>query len=66
MAIALVGAVDDARPGGLPPLVKLRASSPPRRSRWREVRVDNMTLPFVDPLELGDWGTRSRSSGWSR
>src|SRR5215208_3640734 len=56
IAIALVGAVDDARPGGLHPLVKLigqlAAAAIPV---WCEVRVTNVTLPFVDPLQLGDW-----------
>ena len=56
IAIALVGAVDDARPGGLHPLVKLvgqfAAAAIPV---WCEVRVTNVTLPFIDPLELGDW-----------
>jgi UDP-GlcNAc:undecaprenyl-phosphate/decaprenyl-phosphate GlcNAc-1-phosphate transferase len=48
--------VDDARPGGLHPLVKLvgqfAAAAIPV---WCEVRVTNVTLPFIDPLELGDW-----------
>jgi UDP-GlcNAc:undecaprenyl-phosphate GlcNAc-1-phosphate transferase len=56
IAIALVGAVDDARPGGLHPLVKLvgqfAAAAIPV---WCEVRVTNVTLPFIDPLQLGDW-----------
>jgi UDP-GlcNAc:undecaprenyl-phosphate/decaprenyl-phosphate GlcNAc-1-phosphate transferase len=57
LAIALVGGVDDARPGGLHPLVKLlgqfAAAAIPV---WCDVRVENVTLPFVDPLELGAWG----------
>ncbi len=57
IAIALVGAVDDARPGGLHPLVKLigqfAAAAIPV---WCEVRVTDMTLPFVDPIDLGNWG----------
>ena len=39
---------------------------PPSRSR-RGVCVDHVTLPFVDPIELGEpRARRSRSSGWSR
>jgi UDP-GlcNAc:undecaprenyl-phosphate/decaprenyl-phosphate GlcNAc-1-phosphate transferase len=57
IAIALVGAVDDAKPGGLHPFVKLAgqfaAAAVPVFS---EVRVENVTLPFVEPLDLGDWG----------
>ncbi|MBA3263761.1 MAG: undecaprenyl/decaprenyl-phosphate alpha-N-acetylglucosaminyl 1-phosphate transferase [Thermoleophilaceae bacterium] len=57
MAIALVGALDDARQGGLHPLVKLigqfAAAAIPV---WCDVRVENMTLPFVDPIDLGAWG----------
>lgn len=56
VAVALVGAIDDARPGGLHPLVKLvgqfAAAAIPV---WCDVRVENVTLPFVDPLQLGDW-----------
>jgi len=57
VAITLVGAVDDALDGGLPPLVKLvgqfGAALIPVAS---DVRVENVTLPFVGPLQLGDWG----------
>jgi UDP-GlcNAc:undecaprenyl-phosphate GlcNAc-1-phosphate transferase len=57
VAVALVGAVDDARPGGLPPLVKLLgqlgAAAIPVFSG---VYVENVTLPFVEPLSLGNWG----------
>jgi UDP-GlcNAc:undecaprenyl-phosphate/decaprenyl-phosphate GlcNAc-1-phosphate transferase len=57
IAIALIGAADDARPGGLHPIVKLAgqfaAASIPV---WCDVRVENMTLPFVDPIDLGAWG----------
>jgi UDP-GlcNAc:undecaprenyl-phosphate GlcNAc-1-phosphate transferase len=57
LAIALVGAIDDARPGGLTPALKLAgqfaAAAIPVVS---EVRVENMTLPFIDPIELGTWG----------
>ncbi len=56
-AIALIGAVDDIREGGLSPLVKLAgqfaAAAIPVAA---EVRVENVTLPFVSPLDLGDWG----------
>ncbi len=56
-AIAVIGAVDDVRDGGLPPLVKfagqLGAAAIPVAA---EVRVENITLPFVSPLDLGDWG----------
>ena len=57
VAIALIGAVDDAKEGGLSPFVKLAgqfaAAAIPVMA---EVRVENITLPFVDPLDLGDWG----------
>ncbi|HVD58773.1 MAG TPA: MraY family glycosyltransferase [Thermoleophilaceae bacterium] len=57
IAIALIGAVDDARPDGLHPFVKLvgqfAAAAIPV---FCEVRVENMTLPFIDPVELGSWG----------
>jgi UDP-GlcNAc:undecaprenyl-phosphate GlcNAc-1-phosphate transferase len=57
IAIALIGAVDDAKPGGLHPLVKLvgqfAAAAIPV---WCDVRVENLTLPFVDPIDLGAWG----------
>jgi UDP-GlcNAc:undecaprenyl-phosphate GlcNAc-1-phosphate transferase len=57
IAIALIGAVDDARPGGLHPFVKLvgqfAAAAIPV---WCDVRVENLTLPFVDPIDLGAWG----------
>ena len=58
VAIALVGALDDWRPGGLPPLVKLAgqfgAAAIPVAAG---VKVTNITLPFVEPLQLGNWGT---------
>jgi len=57
VAIALIGAADDALPRGLPPFVKLlgqfAAAAIPVLS---DVRVENVTLPFVHPLDLGDWG----------
>lgn len=56
-AIALVGAVDDIQEGGLSPLVKLvgqfAAAALPVVA---DVRVENITLPFVDPVDLGNWG----------
>ena len=56
IAIALVGAVDDARPGGLHPLVKLAGQfAAAAIPVWCDVRVSNVTLPFIDPLQLGDW-----------
>jgi UDP-GlcNAc:undecaprenyl-phosphate GlcNAc-1-phosphate transferase len=57
IAIALIGAVDDARPGGLHPLVKLAGQfAAAAIPVWSEVRVENMTLPFIDPIDLGSWG----------
>jgi UDP-GlcNAc:undecaprenyl-phosphate GlcNAc-1-phosphate transferase len=57
IAIALVGAVDDARPNGLHPLVKLAGQfAAAAIPVWSEVRVENMTLPFIDPVDLGAWG----------
>jgi UDP-GlcNAc:undecaprenyl-phosphate GlcNAc-1-phosphate transferase len=57
IAFTLVGAVDDVKEGGLNPFVKfacqLAAAAIPV---WSEVRVENVTLPFVDPLDLGNWG----------
>ena len=44
-------------PGGLPPFVKLAgqfgAAAIPV---WCEVRVENVTLPFIEPFQLGDSG----------
>ncbi len=57
IAIAIVGAVDDWREGGLHPAVKLAgqfaAAAIPVAAG---VYVDHVTLPFVDPIGLGDWG----------
>ncbi len=49
--------MDDAREGGLPPAVKLAgqfvaALIPVAAGVW----VENVTLPFVDPVDLGEWG----------
>ena len=56
-AITLIGAIDDTLDGGLPPFVKLAgqfaAAAIPVAA---EVRVENVTLPFLEPLDLGDWG----------
>jgi UDP-GlcNAc:undecaprenyl-phosphate GlcNAc-1-phosphate transferase len=56
IAIALVGALDDVRPGGLHPLVKLAgqfgAAAIPV---WSGVHPETMTLPFLDPIDLGGW-----------
>ncbi len=57
VAIALIGAVDDARPGGLHPFVKLAGQfAAAAIPVWSEVRVENVTLPFIDPIDLGAWG----------
>src|ERR671914_1387663 len=57
IAIALIGAVDDARPGGLHPLVKLAGQfAAAAIPVWCDVRVENLTLPFVDPIDLGACG----------
>ena len=56
IAIALVGAVDDARPDGLHPLVKLAGQfAAAAIPVWCDVRVENVTLPFIDPITLGNW-----------
>jgi UDP-GlcNAc:undecaprenyl-phosphate GlcNAc-1-phosphate transferase len=56
-AITLVGAIDDARPGGLHPVVKLLGQfAAALIPVVCEVRVENITLPFVEPLDLGAWG----------
>ncbi|MGH2762312.1 MAG: glycosyltransferase family 4 protein [Thermoleophilaceae bacterium] len=57
LAITLVGAVDDARPNGLHPLVKLAGQfAAAAIPVWSEVRVENVTLPFIEPVDLGAWG----------
>ena len=56
-AIALIGAVDDARDGGLSPPVKLAGQfAAAAIPVFADVRVENITLPFVDPIDLGNWG----------
>ena len=51
IAITLVGAIDDIRPGGLHPALKLvgqfAAAAIPV---FADVRVENLTLPFIDPI----------------
>ncbi len=57
LAIALVGTVDDFRDGGLHPAVKLAGQfGAGAIAVAGGVYVENMTLPFVDPVHLGDWG----------
>jgi UDP-GlcNAc:undecaprenyl-phosphate GlcNAc-1-phosphate transferase len=56
LAITFVGAADDTIKGGLPPFVKLAGQfAAALIPVLADVRVTNMTLPFVDPLSLGDW-----------
>jgi UDP-GlcNAc:undecaprenyl-phosphate/decaprenyl-phosphate GlcNAc-1-phosphate transferase len=56
-AIALIGAVDDALDHGLSPPIKLAGQfAAAAIPVFSGVRVENVTLPFVDPLDLGDWG----------
>jgi UDP-GlcNAc:undecaprenyl-phosphate GlcNAc-1-phosphate transferase len=56
IAIALVGAVDDVRPGGLHPLVKLAGQfAAAAIPVWSGVHPETMTLPFLDPIDLGGW-----------
>jgi UDP-GlcNAc:undecaprenyl-phosphate/decaprenyl-phosphate GlcNAc-1-phosphate transferase len=57
IAITIVGAIDDIRPGGLHPAVKLAGQfAAAAIPVFSEVRVENMTLPFIEPIYLGDWG----------
>ena len=57
IAIALIGAIDDWKPGGLHPAVKLAGQfAAAAIPVFCEVRVDEMTLPFIEPFQLGDWG----------
>ena len=54
VAIALIGAADDTIQGGLPPFVKLTGQfAAALIPVVCDVRVENVTLPFVEPLELG-------------
>jgi UDP-GlcNAc:undecaprenyl-phosphate/decaprenyl-phosphate GlcNAc-1-phosphate transferase len=57
IAIAFVGAVDDVKDGGLNPFVKFAGQfAAAAIPVWSDVRVENVTLPFVEPLDLGGWG----------
>ena len=57
IAITLVGAIDDIRPGGLNPALKLAGQlAAAAIPVFAEVRVENMTLPFIEPIDLGNWG----------
>jgi UDP-GlcNAc:undecaprenyl-phosphate GlcNAc-1-phosphate transferase len=56
IAITLIGAIDDWKPGGLHPAVKLAGQfAAAAIPVFSEVRVENVTLPFIDPIQLGDW-----------
>ena len=57
IAIAVIGAIDDWKPGGLHPAVKLAGQfAAAAIPVFCEVRVDEITLPFIEPFQLGDWG----------
>jgi UDP-GlcNAc:undecaprenyl-phosphate/decaprenyl-phosphate GlcNAc-1-phosphate transferase len=57
LAIAVVGAIDDWRDGGLHPAVKLAGQAAAAAIPVAAgVYVQNLTVPFVDPFQLGDWG----------
>jgi UDP-GlcNAc:undecaprenyl-phosphate/decaprenyl-phosphate GlcNAc-1-phosphate transferase len=57
IAITVVGAIDDIRPGGLNPALKLAGQlAAAAIPVFAEVRVENMTLPFIEPIDLGNWG----------
>jgi UDP-GlcNAc:undecaprenyl-phosphate GlcNAc-1-phosphate transferase len=60
LAIAVVGAIDDWRDGGLHPFVKLAgqfaAAAIPVAGG---VYVDHVTLPFVDPVQLSETAGRA-------
>jgi UDP-GlcNAc:undecaprenyl-phosphate/decaprenyl-phosphate GlcNAc-1-phosphate transferase len=56
IAITLIGAIDDWKPGGLHPAVKLTGQfAAAAIPVFCDVRVTNVTLPFIDPIQLGDW-----------
>ena len=60
LAIAFVGAVDDWREGGLNPGVKLAGQFAAGAILVASgVYVDHVTLPFVDPLGLGETGGKA-------
>ena len=55
--IALVGAADDAAPEGMSALPKLLGQLAAAAVVVAcDVRVTNLTLPFIEPLDLGNWG----------
>src|SRR4051794_9657244 len=60
VAISIVGAVDDWRPNGLNPAIKLAgqfaAAAIPVAAG---VFVDHLTLPFIDPIGLSDTAGRA-------
>jgi UDP-GlcNAc:undecaprenyl-phosphate/decaprenyl-phosphate GlcNAc-1-phosphate transferase len=57
IGIVIVGAIDDVRPDGLHPALKLAGQfAAAALPVFSEVHVENLTLPFIDPLALGDWG----------
>src|SRR5215210_3796222 len=60
LAIAFVGALDDWREGGLNPGVKLAGQFAAGAILVASgVYVDHVTLPFVDPLGLGETGGKA-------
>ncbi|HEX5911417.1 MAG TPA: MraY family glycosyltransferase [Thermoleophilaceae bacterium] len=55
--IALVGAADDVAPDGMSALPKLLGQVAAAGVVVAcNVRVENLTLPFIEPLDLGNWG----------
>jgi len=65
-AITLIGAIDDTLEGGLPPFVKLAASSPPRLSRWPPTcGWRTSPCPSSSPSIWATGELLSPSSGWS-
>ncbi len=57
VVIALVGAADDASSDGMAALPKLVGQLVAAGVVVAcDVRVENLTLPFIDPLDLGRWG----------
>ena len=57
IAIAFTGAIDDTLPEGLSPLPKLAGQFlAAGLVVASNVRVENLTLPFIEPLDLGQWG----------
>ena len=57
IVIALVGAADDASADGMGALPKLLGQVAAAGIVVAcDVRVENLTLPFIEPLDLGNWG----------